>query len=297
MSRRRKATAGGGHEGPDERWLVSYADMITVLMVLFIVLYAMSQVDQNKYTALRDGLAATFGQEVASAKAPPVLDDTGDSTLAFGRSVNQSQSQESEVTREQQSQVKNQVQQVRAQDLQRTQAEAGAEADRLRDVWKRLQAALRKHGLQDDVETRIDDRGLVVSLVSRHVVFDSNRATLSPRGEQIVDTIAPVLRDLPDRLSIDGHTNQAKGKPRYFASDWDLSVARAVTVVRRLNEVDGVPQNRMVATGAGHTRPLRDPSKPGAQEINKRVDIVILTSLTGQAKDLLAVAAHPGGAS
>mgnify|MGYP001627384874 CR=1 FL=1 len=297
MSRRRKAAAGGGHEGPDERWLVSYADMITVLMVLFIVLYAMSQVDQNKYTALRDGLASTFGQEVASAKAPPVLDDTGDSTLAFGRSVNQSQSQESEVTREVKDQVKNQVQQVRAQDLQRTQAEAGAEADRLRDVWKRLQAALRKHGLQDDVETRIDDRGLVVSLVSRHVVFDSDRATLSARGERIVDTIAPVLRELPDRLSIDGHTNQVKVKPRYFASDWDLSVARAVTVVRRLNEVDGVPQHRMVATGAGHTRPLRDPSKPGAQEINKRVDIVILTSLTGQAKDLLAVAAHPGGAS
>lgn len=296
MSRRR-TPAAAGHDGPDERWLVSYADMITVLMVLFIVLYAMSQVDQNKYSALREGLATTFGHEVASAQAPPVLDDTGDSTLAFGRGVTQAESQRSEVTRQVQRQVEGEVRQVRAQDLRRTEAEAQAEASRLDDVASRLRAALRERGLADDVRTRVDDRGLVVSLVSRHVVFRNDRAELSPRGRRILTTIAPVLRDLPDRLSIDGHTNQVKSSPRYFATDWDLSVARAVTVVRHLTEVEGLPPERMVATGAGATRPLRDPSEPGAQEINKRVDIVVLTSLTGQAKDLLGVTAQNGGSS
>lgn len=281
---------GGAHEEEHEnheRWLVSYADMITVLMALFIVLYAMSQVDENKYEALRDGLSQAFGHEIASAKARPVLDEAGESMMVFAGipvSTQMSQTQQEAIERE--------VDRRGQQAVQRTVAATQSEAKRLDDVQARLTKALKAHGLDDDVEMMIDDRGLVVSLVSRHVTFDNDRATLTRRGKLIIDTLAPVLADLDDQLSIDGHTNQVPVKPAYFATDWDLSVARAVAVVRRLNEVNGIAEDRLVAAGYGHTRPLRDPKEPGSQEVNKRVDIVIRTALTGTAQGLLSEVAN-----
>jgi chemotaxis protein MotB len=166
-------------------------------------------------------------------------------------------------------------------------ADAENEVDRLEDLIKRLYAALRKHHLEDDVTTTIDDRGLVVSLVSRHVVFEPNLASLSERGKLLVDTLAPVLKELPDPLQIDGHTNQVKVKPKYYPTDWELSSARAVTVLRHLNEQDGLPGGRLTASAFGHTKPLIDPSKPGSQRINKRVDIVILSTLPSETRALI----------
>ena len=111
----------------------------------------------------------------------------------------------------------------------------------------------------------IDERGLVVSLVSQHVVFEPDVAELSARGIEVVDTIAPVLRRLDDPLQIDGHTNQVKVKPKYYPTDWELSAARAVTVLRHLHDVGGIPNERMTASAFGHEKPLIDPSKPGSQ--------------------------------
>src|SRR5439155_26619991 len=99
---------------------------------------------------------------------------------------------------------------------------------RLKALLARLDAALRKHHLEDDVQASIDERGLVLSLVSRHVVFEPNLATLSARGQLVVDTVAPVLRDIPDPLQIDGHTNQVTVKPKFYPTDWELSSARAI---------------------------------------------------------------------
>ena len=138
----------------------------------------------------------------------------------------------------------------------------------------------------------IDTRGLVVSLVSRHVVFEADLASLSARGRELVDTLAPVLREIPDPLEIAGHTNQAKGKPKYYASDWDLSSARAVTVLRHLNEVNHLPTDRLSATAFGHTKPLVDPSRPGSQKVNKRVDIVVLSTLPSDTRALIKDVLH-----
>ena len=76
--------------------------------------------------------------------------------------------------------------------------EAQAEANRLEKIRLRVEKVLREHGLSQDVRTLIDERGLVISLVSRHVVFRADVADLSPRGRKVVDALAPVLKDLPD---------------------------------------------------------------------------------------------------
>lgn len=291
MSRRRKVHEEEHHEN-HERWLVTYADMVTLLMVLFIVMFAMSQVDQKKFNALREGLAAGFGQSVSIQDgSSSILDEPG---MAAAQPIAPNRFTVT-VEEVKASQVNDAIAAHDKAQAEQRAAEAGAEVDRLSGLLSRLQGALRKHHLQNDVRATFDDRGLVVSLVSQHVVFEPNLATLSARGQRVVDTLAPVLRDIPDPLEIDGHTNQVKVKPKYYATDWDLSSARAITVLRRLNETDGVPAKRLTAAAFGHEKPLIDPQVPGSQRVNKRVDIVILSTLPSETRDLLVQAARARG--
>ena len=278
MSRRRRVEHEEEHEN-HERWLVTYADMITLLMVLFIVLFAMSTVEEKKFKALKEGLAAGFGQsESILDGSTAVLEENGVSA-AEPLTPNEFQNP-SEVEAKAVSDALREQNQLRYD-------EAAAEADRLEEIERKLLAALEARHLEDDVQTVIDGRGLTVSLVSKHVVFEANIADLAPRGRRILDTMAPVLRALDDRLAIEGHTNQAPGAPKFYASDWDLSAARAVTVLRHLNERRGIPAERLSAVGFGKVRPLVDPQQPGSQQLNKRVDIVVQSSLTEENRELL----------
>jgi chemotaxis protein MotB len=281
-----------------ERWLVTYADMVTLLMVLFIVMFAMSQVDQKKFNALKEGLAAGFGQSTSVLNgASSILEEPGTAPEAPVAPTELA----ADVTPQEQTRIQQAVAQNDQLAKERQQASVKAEVSRLDKILKQIEKALRARGLQDDVTAKIDERGLVLSLVSRHVVFQPNLAELTPRGKEVLATIGPVLRHLTDPLDIDGHTNQVKVKPKYFPTDWELSAARAVRVLRYLNEVTGLPNSRMEATAFGHTKPLVDPRKPGSQYVNKRVDIVIRTALPADARALLQKAAaaqdNQGGAS
>ena len=283
MGRRKKHEEHEEHVN-HERWLVTYADMVTLLMVLFIVMFAMSAVDEKKFNALKSGLAAGFGQSTSLLSgSSSIQQNAGLSAMAPVAPASKYQ-QVDEVTKEL---IKKAVQQSDAMKNQANYEQASKEVDRLSGVQARVLASLKAHGLQDDVTTTIDENGLSIHLVSKHVTFAANMATLSPRGEQIIDILAPVLKDLPDPIEIEGHTNQVNVKPKYYATDWDLSAARAITVLRRLNEVAGIPSTRLHASAYGHEKPLIDPSEPGSQEINKRVDIIIVSSLPPESQALL----------
>lgn len=283
MARRKRHEQHDEHDN-HERWLVTYADMVTLLMVLFIVMFAMSQVDQKKFNALKSGLAAGFGQSTSLHDgSESILEQPGMAAAApvapnrFAVEVKQIKTSAESKAIAAHEDFKRQMQ----------YDDAKEEVDRLAALLERLRVALAKHDLEEDVEAAIDNRGLVLSLVSKHVVFEPNLASLSARGQLLVDTIAPVLRDIPDPLQIDGHTNQIKVKPKYYPTDWELSSARAITVLRRLNEVDKVPTGRLTASAFGHTKPLIDPSEPNSQALNKRVDIVVLSSLPSETRALI----------
>jgi chemotaxis protein MotB len=212
--------------------------MITVLMALFIVLYAMSQVDETKYEQLKEGLAVGFGREqsilnganpVSNAKG---VDDPGETTNKV------IMAQVPEGQREMVQQIVDETERLRRG---RQYGEARQEVERLLEVWKRIDRQLRRNGLREDVRATIDERGLVVSLVSQHVVFLPDVAELTARGRRVVDTLAPVVKGLTEPVELDGHTNQEKVKPRFFPTDWELSLARAAHVLRRFEEVHGLP--------------------------------------------------------
>ncbi|NUR07128.1 MAG: flagellar motor protein MotB [Nocardioidaceae bacterium] len=294
-SRRRR----GGHEeahGSHERWLITYADMITLLMVLFIVMFAISQVDQRKFNQLKDGMAAGFGESSSPFQGTDgAMTAEGMAALTPIRPQDPSGFKPSDSTQTQS--VSTQGSRVPAQVAQ-DYADAKDEVERLEDLERRIAAILRRHGLRQDVQFRIDERGLSISLVSRHIVFQANVADLSARGKKVLAVLAPVLRALPNQVDVDGHTNQVKVKPKYYPTDWELSAARAVTVLRYLAEHGRVPQSRMVAVAFGHEKPLRDPALPGAAALNKRVDLVVVSGASEGARKLFTkvIADRSGGA-
>src|SRR5690606_12957840 len=151
-------------------------DMITVLMALFIVLFAMSQVDETKYQELKESLRNGFGQSGAMMhEQASVLDGQGRTAISSVTSDPELAS----LTPEEVRLVDAEMTRRERLEQQRRAAEVDNEVRRLTDVLKRLRKALAKHGLSDDVRASLDDRGLVVSLVSRHVVFNANLASLT----------------------------------------------------------------------------------------------------------------------
>jgi chemotaxis protein MotB len=288
---RKKREIHEEHEN-HERWLVTYADMVTLLMVLFIVMFAMSAVDEKKFNALKAGLAAGFGQSTSVLEgSESILEQPGVSSVEPVRA----DLFLAEVPEGQRDLVRRALAEQRRLETERRYAEAAAEVDRLQGLMRKLDAALKKEGLRQDVRAGIDDRGLVLSLTSRHVVFEPNLADLSARGIDVLETIAPVLRAAPDDLRIDGHTNQVPVKPKYFDTDWDLSSARAITVLRHLNEQGRIPGERLTAAAYGHEKPLIDPDVPGSQQVNKRVDVVVLSNLPPETRALLDDVAEARG--
>jgi chemotaxis protein MotB len=275
-NRRKRREEPEEHEN-HERWLVTYADMVTLLMVLFIVMFSMSVVDEKKFNALKAGLAAGFGQSTSvMVGSESILEQPGVSAIEPVRA----NTFPGGTPRDE-----------RAEELldeeAKRYADAKAAVSRLQRLLREIDGALREEGLRHDVRAVIDERGLALSLTSRHVVFEPDLAELSARGQRVLDVISPVLREIPDELRIDGHTNQVPVKPKYFETDWDLSAARAITVLRYLSERGGIPGARMSASAYGHEEPLVDPAEPGSQRVNKRVDVVVLPDLPAETRELL----------
>ncbi|MEN3359068.1 MAG: chemotaxis protein MotB [Mycobacteriales bacterium] len=287
----KKHHKGGGHEEEhenSERWLLTYADMITLLMVLFIVLFAISAVDQKKFAALKNGLAAGFGAQTVFNGGTGALQDDGQQNSAF--TVNPDVPSAPRNPAQQQA-----IQEaVSAADRAHIEAQLKAaqrEVSDFKKVQKQIEQALVKNKVNAGVQFRIDERGLVVTIVTNSVVFAGDRADLLPAGQRIVGAIGGPLRRLPNRIEVDGHTNQLPVPTRRYPSAWELSTARACTVVRYLTGYNGLAAGRLSAVGFAGERPLYPPSDPRAPTLNRRVEIVVASALSAEQRALLPTAA------
>ena len=275
MSSRRRR---GGHEEEHEnheRWAVSYADMMTVLVALFIVMYAMSTVDETKFEELRQSLAVGFGAAgtsivQGSTGAMPGLDSyeiapdfTTVTDVTGGEGA-------AELPQDPGSSA---------------YLEAAREYEQLSDITERLTELLDEEGLADHVTFRVDERGLVIGLVGSSVFFAADDAALTPVANRVVDTLAGPLREQARRLSIEGHANVLPSDR--FASNWELSSARATQVLRRFVESGRIEPTLVGATGYGDARPVEEGSSKRALAANRRVDIVVGTAISEEARALL----------
>jgi chemotaxis protein MotB len=282
-NRRPKKHEEEEHEN-HERWLVSYADMLTLLFALFVVLYAMSQVDVTKFNAFSQGLQQGFGAPVTILDDGASLDTESEDPLQPVQVQQQAAIDGSAQTDAE----KKAAADAAAQKAQQTAAEAKASYDQLVAAEQALQAALAAAGQSGAAEFVIDERGLVVHVVSDPVLFAPESAALLPRGATVLDSMAPTIAALPNEIRVEGHANSLPvTKGGKWPSNWELSAVRATTVLRHLSEADGVPEKRMSAAGYGSTRPLVPDTDRNYVTVNRRVDVVVLSTASAEANALL----------
>lgn len=232
--RRRKGHAEEHHV--DERWLVSYADMITVLMALFIVLYALSTVNQKKYDELKNSLASGFG--------------TSSSTK-----VDQSKGI------------------VRKQDVAKKGAGFSNSTIALMQTAKEITDELKAQGLAGKVTVKAGSKAITLSLVGSSTYFGGNDAKLSPQAIRVLAKLSPTLKKHAGVVTIEGHADP-HGSAGQFGTDWQLAAQRANSVGQYLLDDEAVDPADVSFVSLGSQKAKPGDSQ-AAIEHNRRVDIVL----------------------
>ncbi|MGE6759944.1 OmpA family protein [Corallococcus interemptor] len=178
--------------------------------------------------------------------------------------------------------------------LSQTVQEQEAELTRLKATYEDLQDKLKKEIAEGAIRLSQDGGRLQVDLVDK-VLFDSGDASISTRGQEVLTRLGGVLSKVDDKLiQVSGHTDDSPPTQKLqatFPTNWELSVARAVNVVRFLQEKGGVPAKRMLAAGYGDTRPLAANASPQGRARNRRIELLLIPELAAKRNPAIAKAA------
>lgn len=217
------------------RWLLTYADMITLMLALFIILFAMSTISRVKVQSFAKSVSGGF-DNVWSANQPP-------NGGTIGRQPHDSSSN-------------------------------------IPEIQRQLERYVVQHHLQSQVQVHMDHRGLVITLLSDKSYYDSGSARLRPQTTRILDEVDRFLKKDTNLIRVEGNTDNVPIHTARYPTNWELSTARAVNVVRYLVERDGLNPTRISAAGYGQFRPRTSNGTPAGRQENRRVDIVLLNAST-----------------
>jgi chemotaxis protein MotB len=256
MARKKKHEKEPNHE----RWLVSYADFITLLFAVFVTLYAMSQTDKKKVEQVMSSMRESFGlAEKVSMGAKPSIVEMGD--LRIMPSLKPESMKPG--------------QKMRGVDGKKGRGQA-QEKD-FKEIKTSIEAFLIKSGAQEKVSVEINQRGLVVSLKEAGF-FDSGSAAVRSGSLALLAQLVESLSNYENQYRVEGHTDNLPIKTAAFHSNWELSTARATTIVHyMINNYQFSPET-ISATGYGEHRPVADNGTAEGRGKNRRVDIVMLSA-------------------
>jgi chemotaxis protein MotB len=278
---RRRRGGGAQHEDGGERWLLTYADMITLLMALFMVLFSISSVNISKYQTLQKSLRAAFsgnilpgGKSIAQQGATANANhapSTANPMAIVPLTSTGSGLQSTNVTRG-------------VKDVAGSASESAAqhEAGEFVRIKQELDAYARAHGFGAKVQTTIQRQGLVIRVLTDDLLFQSGQASLNASADSLLSEIAQLLNvDEAHRIDVEGNTDNVPISGSVFPSNWELSTARAATVVRYLI-AGGVNARRLTAAGFADQRPLASDSTVAGRARNRRVEIVMQRLYAGE---------------
>ena len=254
MARKRKQEEE--HENM-ERWLVSYADFITLLFAFFVTMYAISRVDEQKLGSAVESLQRALGSLIPvtitqrDAGAFPSKISTPSVSIAKPEAEETSSTEQGEFTK-------------LAEELKAEVEGAKGELDASRAA------------LLSQIKFLIDKRGLVIR-VPESFFFDSGLASLRPETIPIINVLGKSLAKIPNHIRIEGHTDSVPIRTPQFPSNWELSTARATTIVRYLLTHFQVKPQRLSATGYAEFHPIAPNTTAEGRLQNRRVDMVILS--------------------
>jgi chemotaxis protein MotB len=233
-----------------ERWLISYADFITLLFAFFVVMYAISIVNEGKYRTLSDALGSAFG----------------------GRGVSAAKSEVQQPIN-----LPNIVARRRAEAMRR-------EKEKLTTLARDLTSTLAPLVKEGKVRVTQNSRGVSVE-INASVLFNSGDATLTSESREALQALAVLLRNDPHALQVGGHTDNQQIRRPQFPSNWELSAARAGAVVRLFADA-GVPPARMTVVGHGDNIPVAPNEMLEGRARNRRVAVTILSALPDTTMDI-----------
>ncbi|MHC1723853.1 MAG: flagellar motor protein MotB [Aminipila sp.] len=243
MSKRKKH-AHHEEEG-GEAWLLPYSDLMTLLLAVFIVLFAVSKIDQAK--------AAQMSQEFTEQMMSK-------STAAAQQAASQKKSESKSAAAISGS----------AMDM------SEIELEKLEELKAQVDAMIQQENMTGSVSTGIDMRGLVISL-NNAVFFESGSAEIKKENEHTLLVVADMINTLDNYIRIEGHTDNVPMHSEIYPSNWELSTARAVSVVQLFINGCNIPPEKLVAVGYGEYRPVEDNSTAEGRSKNRRIDIIVLS--------------------
>jgi len=252
MGRRRRGEEE--HEN-HERWLVSYADFITLLFAFFVVMYALSSVNEGKYRVLSDSISSAF-RNVPGSATGALVQINPNAPLPLGIPVKKPQ-------------IDHQRQQNR---------------ETLRNKAKEITAALAPLVQQGQVRVTEGAQGITVE-INASVLFDSGEARLQAPAVRALAAVGRIIATTDFPITVEGHTDNAPINTPLFPSNWELSGARAASVVRLFIET-GVDPRSLTATGYAEQRPIADNANAEGRQRNRRVAINMEAKTPDQVKEL-----------
>lgn len=238
-----------------ERWLLTYSDLITLLMIFFVVMYSMSKVDAEKFQSIAESLSVALGGgtrvEIGASPSGPSLIET--------YPTNKPQEGKE------------------PEDGEGNGDGTGADMENMtiETIKQKLDKFAADNGIETKLVSSIEERGLVISIQDT-LLFESGAAVITPKAREILDKINNVLASAPNYIKVEGHTDNLPINTSRFPSNWELSVLRATNVVHIMQEI--IPAEQLSATGYGEYRPLASNDTEAGRARNRRVDLVILRS-------------------
>lgn len=237
-----------------DRWVISYADFITLLFAFFVVMYAVSAVNESKYRVLAEALGTAFGRAPAGVEAP-VPDLVPARPLAP---------------------------EVRARTL--AEQQALEEREHMKTVANNLLEAMGPLVKEGKVRVTQSRRGVTIE-INANVLFRPGEAQLQPDSLPALEAVARTLAREPFNLEIIGHTDNVPIQSPQFPSNWELSSARASSVVRLFTQ-SGIAPARLYAIGREASEPVAGNDTPEGRARNRRVELLILSSLPDEAVEI-----------
>jgi chemotaxis protein MotB len=263
---RRQASHHEEEHESEERWLLTYADMITLLMTLFMVLFAISSVNTAKLEALSKSLSEALSGKVVTGGAS--IQETGAT-----ESTEQASPEPPIPPIQPTIEVKSSASGSKAAGSSNA---AKHEEEEFQKLKQQIDSYAREHGLEGSLQTDVARRGLVIRLLTDRVLFASGQAMLEPGSTRLLTALARLLvTEVRHPIVVEGHTDSSPIASAQFPTNWELSTSRATQVVRFFIRHD-VAARRLQAAGVAAQRPLASNKSDVGRSRNRRVEIVLV---------------------
>ena len=278
MARKKKHEEHENHE----RWLISYADFITLLFAFFVVMYSVSSVNEGKYRVLSDSLVAAFrssarsmqpiqvGELSKSAKQPGLVKSIVDQ----GGSLHKYEQKSLSPFQIENPKTGHMGESAPPDSGQNAAKRGGRET--INKMADELEKSMSKLIQQDLIAVRRNDLWVEVE-IKTSILFPSGSAVLQREALPVLSEIANILKNFPNPIRVEGFTDSLPINTVAFPSNWELSAGRAASVVHLFTK-EGMEPRRMAAIGFGEYRPIADNATPEGRNKNRRVVILILES-------------------